>query len=95
MKADDSRKLIVMTISSLLAAGLLSAATSAAADDAAPAAQEKCYGIAMAGKNDCSTSKHGCASMAATDKDPQDFKLVPAGTCLKLGGKLKSEDTRR
>ncbi|MFX6790250.1 DUF2282 domain-containing protein, partial [Acinetobacter baumannii] len=75
MKAEDSRKLIAATISSLLTAGLLSGATSAGADEAAPPAPEKCYGIATAGKNDCSTSKHGCASMAATDKDPQDFKL--------------------
>lgn len=95
MKARDSRKLIATAVSGLLTASLLSGTAPAKADDTASPDSEKCFGIATAGKNDCSTSKHGCASMATTDKDPQDFKLVPTGSCLKLGGKLKPEDARR
>lgn len=49
---------------------------------------EQCFGIARAGKNDCSTAKHACNSQAAADFDPTDFKLVPKGDCTKLGGKL-------
>jgi mercuric ion transport protein len=49
---------------------------------------EQCFGIARAGKNDCSTAKHACNSQATADFDPTDFKLVPKGDCTKLGGKL-------
>lgn len=50
--------------------------------------QEKCYGVAKAGQNDCATATHGCAGMAAADKDPAEWKNVPKGTCEKAGGKL-------
>lgn len=50
--------------------------------------QEKCFGIAKAGQNDCSTATHGCNGQAKVDYGPDDFKYVPKGTCLKLGGKL-------
>ena len=52
--------------------------------------QEKCYGIALAGKNDCAsvTGAHSCAGQSKTDKDSTEFKYVPKGTCEKLGGKL-------
>ncbi len=58
--------------------------TAAAAD----ASREKCFGIAMAGKNDCATAAHACAGTATKDKDPSEWKTVPKGTCEKLGGKL-------
>jgi len=72
-------------------AGLLAlgAASLAAAHDApAPAGTEKCYGVAKAGQNDCGTSKHDCATLGKVDRDPEDWKGVPAGTCVKLGGRL-------
>jgi uncharacterized membrane protein len=50
--------------------------------------EEKCYGIAKAGQNDCGTATHGCAGMATADKDPAEWKFVPKGTCEKAGGKL-------
>ncbi|MDA8110641.1 MAG: MerC family mercury resistance protein [Betaproteobacteria bacterium] len=48
----------------------------------------KCFGIAKAGQNDCATAKHGCNGQATVNYDPTDFKYVPSGACLKLGGKL-------
>lgn len=51
--------------------------------------QEKCYGIAKAGQNDCATATHGCAGQAAADKDPGEWKYVAKGTCQKTGGKLE------
>ncbi|MGH6961804.1 MAG: BufA1 family periplasmic bufferin-type metallophore [Dongiaceae bacterium] len=52
--------------------------------------QEKCYGIAKEGKNDCRASSHLCAGFAYMDADPASFVLVPIGTCEKIaGGKLK------
>jgi uncharacterized membrane protein len=68
----------------------LSAVGSAiAADDMNKANQEKCYGIAKAGKNDCASSANpnSCAGKATTDNAPDRFKLVPKGTCKSMGGK--------
>lgn len=49
--------------------------------------QEKCYGIAKGGQNDCGTAKHACAGLGAkTDKDPAEWKYVAKGTCEKVGG---------
>ena len=83
-----SRTLIQNTISTsiagLLALGLATTATSAFAADAE---KEKCYGVAAAGKNDCSTAKHACAGQSKTDKDPDEWKYVAKGSCEKMGGK--------
>jgi uncharacterized membrane protein len=70
-------------------AGVCAANASAAGQMGAAAAdQEKCYGVAKAGQNDCGTATHGCAGMAASDKDPAEWKFVAKGTCTKAGGKL-------
>lgn len=49
---------------------------------------ERCHGIAKAGQNDCGnlTGTHSCAGQATTDLDLAEWKLVPKGTCRKLGG---------
>jgi len=51
--------------------------------------QEKCYGVAKAGQNDCGTASHGCAGQAKTDNDDKEWKYVAKGTCEKIGGKRK------
>ena len=51
--------------------------------------QEKCYGVAKAGQNDCGTATHGCAGQAKADNDEKEWKYVAKGTCEKVGGKLK------
>lgn len=77
----------------LIAAALASvcaAAASAAPTMPAPKAdQEKCFGIAKAGQNDCAsaTGSHSCAGQAKVDKDPAEWKNVAKGTCVKAGGK--------
>jgi uncharacterized membrane protein len=73
-------------IAGALALGI--AAPAAAHDAPVPGGQEKCYGIAKAGQNDCGTAKHSCATLAKVDRDPEDWKMVPKGTCEKLGGTL-------
>lgn len=57
---------------------------------AAPPKMEQCYGVAKAGKNDCGASGHSCAGQSKVDKDPNEWKLVPKGTCEKLGGSLSA-----
>jgi uncharacterized membrane protein len=51
--------------------------------------QEKCYGIAKAGQNDCKGNSHSCAGQSTKDMDKGEFKAVPAGSCSKMGGSLK------
>ncbi len=48
--------------------------------------QERCYGIARVGKNDCATPKHSCAAQATTDRDPEEFIMVPEGLCKHIVG---------
>jgi len=52
--------------------------------------QEKCWGVAKAGKNDCANAKtgHSCAGQSKKDNDPYDFKMVKTGTCAQMGGSL-------
>lgn len=52
--------------------------------------QEKCWGVAKAGQNDCGSNKtaHSCAGQSKADYDPNDFKVVKTGTCAKMGGSL-------
>jgi uncharacterized membrane protein len=54
----------------------------------AKAEQEKCYGVAKAGQNDCGTATHGCSGQAKADNDATEWKFVAKGTCEKAGGKV-------
>ena len=53
--------------------------------------QEKCWGVAKAGQNDCGSNKtaHSCAGQSKKNYDPNDFKVVKTGTCVQMGGSLK------
>lgn len=58
---------------------------------AAASEQEKCYGVAKAGKNDCATKTSSCAGTAKEDNLKSAFVVVPKGLCDKLaGGSTKS-----
>lgn len=50
--------------------------------------KEACYGVAKAGENHCAnlSGTHSCAGAASTDNSPEEWKMVPRGTCAKLGG---------
>ncbi|MBP8295836.1 MAG: DUF2282 domain-containing protein [Burkholderiales bacterium] len=53
--------------------------------DQAKAAQEKCYGVALAGKNDCAAGAGTtCAGTSKTDYQANAFKLVAKGTCITM-----------
>jgi uncharacterized membrane protein len=79
----NKRAIASSTLASVLA---LAIGQAQAATDAR--AQEKCFGIAKAGQNDCATATgtHSCAGQAKTDKAADDWKYVPKGTCKSLGG---------
>jgi uncharacterized membrane protein len=43
---------------------------------------EQCFGVALAGQNDCfAGAGTSCAGSSTTDYAPNVFKLVPTGTC--------------
>ncbi len=69
-----------------LAVALVAASSGANAD--APK-QEKCFGISLAGKNDCKAGAGtSCAGTSTTDYQGNSFKSVKAGTCVTMGGTL-------
>ena len=48
-------------------------------------AMEKCFGVSMAGKNDCAAGAGTtCAGTSKMDYQGNAFKLVPAGTCADI-----------
>ena len=48
-------------------------------------AMEKCFGVAMAGKNDCAAGAGTtCAGTSKSDYQGNAFKLVPTGTCASI-----------
>ena len=76
----------------LIAASTLASALALAVGQAQAAdkpAQEKCFGVAKAGQNDCAAAdgSHSCAGQAKADNVATDWKYVAKGTCDKLGGK--------
>lgn len=63
-----------------------------AADDAG---KEKCYGISMAGKNDCaSAGNNSCAGTSKVDHDKGAWKYVAQGSCAGMSVKLKDGGMR-
>ena len=77
---------------SILAAALgtvlATSATPAQAADKAAAKQEKCFGVALAGKNDCAAGAGTtCAGTATKDYQANSGKYAPAGTCAKTVSK--------
>ncbi len=73
-----------------LVAALGSALASASPAQAAggDAAKEKCYGVALAGKNDCAAGPGtSCAGTSTKDYQSSAWKSVPAGTCVTTASK--------
>ena len=53
--------------------------------DAMPTAVEKCYGVSLAGKNDCAAGAGTtCAGTSKADYQGNAWKNVPAGTCTTI-----------
>ena len=79
------------TLTAAALAGSFAAAMSliAAAASAAPAApqpgKDKCYGVALAGKNDCAAGPGTtCAGTSKVDYQGNAWKYVDKGTCAAM-----------
>ena len=79
-------------VSSTLPAAALALALGAAFTTLPAAAQssddEKCYGVALKGENDCKAGAGTtCAGTSKVDDQGNSFKLVPKGSCEKMVSK--------
>jgi uncharacterized membrane protein len=70
------------TLALALGAALTLSSLAAVADDTTD--QEKCYGVALKGQNDCKAGAGTtCAGTSTSDYQGTVWKMVPAGTCEK------------
>lgn len=77
------------SLAAIAAAASLAAAVAAAAPVSAAAPQEKCFGVALKGHNDCKAGPGtSCAGTSTSDYQGNAWKFVPAGSCVNQGGTL-------
>lgn len=85
------------TVNLALAAAVVTAiGMSSGAARAEDAAKEKCYGILLAGKNDCAAAgNNSCAGTSKVDYDKKAWQLVAKGTCATVEVTLKDGTKRK
>jgi uncharacterized membrane protein len=77
---------IALAMGAALAVG--AAPASAAEDKPKAASTEKCYGVALKGKNDCKAGAGTtCAGTSKIDHQGNAWSKVPAGTCEQTASK--------
>lgn len=82
------------------ALGLAGASLNTAAAQESDENMEQCYGVALAGENDCKAGPGTtCSGTSTIDYQSNAWKLVPEGTCTSIEtphgqGSLESSDTR-
>lgn len=79
------------TFAATIALSLAAFATGASAAPGAspsaekPKATEKCYGVSLAGQNDCAAGAGtSCAATSTADYQGDAWTLVPKGTCTTI-----------
>ncbi|MEX3315995.1 DUF2282 domain-containing protein [Sulfitobacter sp. PS-8MA] len=86
-----SHTLKTAAIASAVAAAMSSHATTAQA-----ATQEKCYGVSLAGENDCAAGPGTtCAGTSVKDYQGNAWTLVDAGTCAEIDLPEMADGTTR
>ena len=80
---DSLRRSALLALALGSALSLAAAPTAGAERDAG--AREKCYGVALAGENDCAAGPGtSCAGTSKVDHQANAWKLVPKGTCTEM-----------
>lgn len=93
---NNTRYVITAAIAALTSGGILASTTAQAAGAVVCAEQERCYGIAKSGKNDCATSSSACSGSAKQDSQKDAWVYVPKGMCQRIaGGTLALSDTKK
>lgn len=76
-----SNTMKTVAIAGAVAAALVAQSTR----DAQAAGKEKCYGVSLAGENDCAAGPGTtCAGTSVTDYQGNAWTLVDAGTCASI-----------
>jgi uncharacterized membrane protein len=79
----SSNKLTSLALAGAVATALTASAFSATTANAA--GKEKCYGVSLAGENDCAAGPGTtCAGTSKVDYQGNAWKLVPKGTCASI-----------
>jgi len=80
-----NRNSVALALAGSLSAALASAAFAAPLSAEQMNGKEKCYGIALAGQNDCAAGPGTtCAGTSTMDYQGNAWKAVPAGTCASM-----------
>ncbi len=70
---------------SLVAGAVIAALSVASVSTASAGAKEKCYGVSLAGKNDCKAGAGTtCAGTSKVDYQGNAFKMVDSGSCMTM-----------
>ena len=74
---------LIPAIALVAALGSAMAATASAHSEQGAKGKERCYGVSLAGKNDCAAGPGtSCAGSSKVDYQTSAWRLVPAGTCV-------------
>tara|TARA_R110002049_G_scaffold23781_6_gene84770 strand:- start:153607 stop:153897 length:291 start_codon:yes stop_codon:yes gene_type:complete len=77
-------------------AGAVAAAMAAQTTTAQAASKEKCYGVSLAGANDCAAGPGTtCAGTSVKDYQGNAWTLVDAGTCTEIDLPAMADGTAR
>jgi uncharacterized membrane protein len=92
MSTSNARSVSARSLAVLVGSAVAAACFAQSALAADPKGKEKCYGIAKAGENGCASANgiHACGGLSRVNYSGQEWKLVNAGTCEKLGGKREA-----
>lgn len=84
------------TVKTLVVAGAVATALSGTTTTATAQSKEKCYGISLAGQNDCAAGPGTtCAGTSTVDYQGNAWTLVDAGTCTTLDLPTMADGTAR
>lgn len=83
-------------LKTLAVAGAVAASFAAHATVATAQENEKCYGVSLAGENDCAAGPGTtCAGTSSVDYQGNAWSLVPAGTCESIELPAMADGTPR
>ncbi|MFY0622177.1 MAG: DUF2282 domain-containing protein [Pelagimonas sp.] len=73
------------TMKTVAIVGAVAASFAATATTVSAQAKEKCYGVSLAGKNDCAAGPGTtCAGTSTVDYQGNAWTLVDSGTCVSM-----------
>ena len=84
------------TVKTLAIASAVAAAVAGTATITHTASKEKCYGVSLAGENDCAAGPGTtCAGSSTVDYQGNAWTLVDEGTCMNIELPAMDDDTMR